>query len=274
MTRRQLPLLHAKYAFSQETPVFNYIPEEEFQIACPENWAYLKKEIFEYHKQFYIKNYDRVLDDEELIRSWNFILYTRAIEYIRTNALIYLFPGKLETDIFCDMIRLLNDYPDPGSKWIGEVYEALVQKAMRRRWLRIIPMYLRKALISYRMSANEARDQFLNQSKLLVFCPEAVLPPGDKRLYRFLMDHVLRQHVFTMKKKHGGVPYLSELIHDWCETLFYPAQQFYESNRMSIPFSQFYMAWARAHYRNLFAKDNKMTVEKLEKSFKQSALSG
>lgn len=272
MTRQQLPLLRAKYAFSQETPVFDYMPEEAFQIARPENWAYLKKEIFEYHKQFHIRNYNRVLDDEELIRGWNFILYTRAMEHIRTNALIHLFPGKRETDIFCDMIRLLNDYPDPDSKWIGEVYEALVQKAMRRRWLRIIPMYLSKALINYRMSPNEAREQFLNQSKLLVFHPEAILPPGDKRWYRFLMDHVLRQHVFTMKKKRGRFPYLSALIHDWYGTLFHPAQQFYESSRTSIPFSQFYMAWAQAHYHHLFAKDTEVTVASLEKSFEESAL--
>jgi hypothetical protein len=270
MTRQQLPLLRAKYAFSQETPVFNYIPEEAFQIACPENWAYLKKEIFEYHKQFYIRNDNRVLDDEELIRNWNFILYSRVMDYIRTNALIHLFPGKLETDIFCDMIRLLNSYPDPDSKWIGEIYEKLVQKAMRRRWLRIIPIYLSKAILNYRMSTNEARDYFLSQSKLLELRPEAVLPPGDKQWYRFLIDHVLKQHVFHMKKRYGRVPFLRALIDDWYDTLFHPAQQFYESNRMSIPFSQFYMEWARAHYRNLFSKNTEVTLESLFKTFKET----
>ena len=37
MTRQKLPLFRAKYAFAQETPVFKYIPEEEFRVACPEN---------------------------------------------------------------------------------------------------------------------------------------------------------------------------------------------------------------------------------------------
>jgi hypothetical protein len=193
------------------------------------------------------------------------------MEYIRTNALIHLFPGKLETDIFCDMIRLLNSYPDPDLKWIGEVYETLVQKALRRRWLLRIPMYLSKTVIIYQMSEDEKRDHFLNQSKLLVYRPDAVLPTGNKRWYGFLMDHVLRQHVFYMKKKQGRVPFLWELIHDWYETLFQPSQQFYESNRMSLPFSQFYMAWARKQYRNLYSKGNEVTLERLEKSFEEAA---
>jgi hypothetical protein len=63
-----------------------------------------------------------------------------------------------------------------------------------------------------------------------------------------------------------------ELIHDWYETLFHPAQQFYERNRLSIQFSQFYMAWERKHYRNLYSKGNEVTLERLEKSFKEAAL--
>lgn len=271
MIRQELPLFRAKYAFAQETPVFKYIPEEEFRVACPENWSFLKKEIFELHKQFNIKKYNRVMEDEELITNWNFILYSRAIEYIRTNAMIHLFPGKLETDIFCDIIRLLNSYPDPESKWIGEVYDALVQKAMKRNWLSVIPMFFSKTLISYQMSANEERVRFLNQSKLLEFRPEADLPAGDKRWYRFLMDHVLRQHVFAMKKKkQGRVPFLNALINDWYDTLFHPAQQFYQSNRMTIPFSQFYMGWTRAYYHNLFSGDTDVTPERLEKTFKET----
>lgn len=120
------------------------------------------------------------------------------------------------------------------------------------------------------MSTNEARDYFLSQSKLLVLRPEAVLPPGDKRWYRFLIDHLLKQHVFHMKKRDGRVPYLMALIDDWYDTLFHPAQQFYESNRISIPFSQFYMEWAHAHYRNLFSKDTEVTLENLLKTFKET----
>lgn len=270
MTRQKLPLFRAKYAFAQETSVFKYIPEEEFLVACPENWSYLKKEIFELHKQFYIRNYNRVMEDEELIPNWNFILYTRAIEYIQKNAMIHLFPGKLETDIFCDMIRLLNSYPDPESKWIEEVYDALVQEAMKRNWLRVIPMFFSKTLINYQMSTEEERAYFLNQSKLLVFRPEAILPPGNKRWYRFLIEHALRQHVFSMKKKLGRVPYLHALIHDWYDTLFHPAQKFYQNNQMTIPFSQFYMRWTREHYRNLFSGDIEMTPERLEKTFRET----
>lgn len=267
MTRQKVPLFRAKYVFSQETPVFQHIPEEQFQVACPENWAYLKKEIFEYNKQFFINKYQRVPTDEELIRNWNFILYERTMNHIRRNALIHLFPGQSETDIFCDMIRLLNAYPDPDAQWIEEVYEAQIQKAIRQNWLRAIPMWLKRMLISYRMTEDEERALFLNHSKLLVFCPDAVLPTGDKRWYRFLRQHVLRQHVLYLKKNQERFPYLEALIPDWYETAFHPAQRFHQNNNMTIPFTEFYIGWVRSCYPQLFNAESDVTVKKLETSF-------
>ena len=85
-----------------------------------------------------------------------------------------------------------------------------------------------------------------------------------------MIEHVLRQHVFSMKKKLGRFPYLHALIHDWYDTLFHPAQKFYQNNQMTIPFSQFYMRWTREHYRTLFSGDIEVTPERLEKTFRET----
>jgi len=86
MTRKELPLFQAKYDFYQQTKVFDYISEESFKVALPENWGYLKKEIFEQYKRAFIRLHDRNPDDKELIETWNFVLYEDSMQHIERSA--------------------------------------------------------------------------------------------------------------------------------------------------------------------------------------------
>ncbi len=192
MTRRDIPLFQAKLDFYNSTHVFDFIPEDNFRIACPENWEFLKTEIFHYNRQWFIRKHGREPDHQELVENWNFMLYDSTMRHIKRNGLIHLFPGKQETDIFCDMIRLWNSYDDPDSKWFLEIYDMQIKKALRRRWYTALPMALMRLYNGYRMTAEDERKLFLRHTKLHNFYPDAVIPCGNKYWYRFLTDHVLR----------------------------------------------------------------------------------
>lgn len=251
MTRKKLPLFQAKYNFSQQTPVFDFIPEKHFKIACPKNWPYLQKEIFEYNKQWFIRKHHREPGDKELIQNWHFMLYESTMKHIEKNALLPLFPGKLETDIFCDMIRLWNTYPNPDSKWFVEIYDLHLKDALKKRWLWALPRMFEKVRNNYNMSAHEERGVFLKHSKLFSFCPNAVLPEGDKAWYRFLTRQVLRKHFCYLQKKLGRVPYLEELVRDWHENVFQPNYKLYQQHEITVPFPQFYRERTQSYYRKL-----------------------
>ena len=270
MTRKKLPLFQAKHDFYQQTKVFDYIPEEDFNVALPKNWRYLQKEIFEYHKAWFIRHHQRVPKDKELIEAWNFALYADSMEYIERNALLSLFPGKRETDIFCEIIRYWNALPDPDSKWGVEIWDLYMKRALRRHQVLAIPQQIQKAINSYQTTDKEERDLFLQYSKLLTFCPNAVLPVGDKKWYRFITHQLLQKHFQYLKKQRGKVPYFEELTKDWYEALFSPAYQFHQNNESTIPFSQFYMDWSRIHYHKLFSGKTTVTLERLEETFKES----
>lgn len=271
MTRKDIPLFKAKYAFYMDTHVFDYIPEENFAVACPENWEFLKKEIFHYNKQWFIRKHGREPQDEELIRNWNFMLYDSTMKHIRRNGLTFLFNGKRETDIFCDIIRLWNSYDDPDTKWFQEIYDMYVEKALKKRWFRAIPMNLKKMYAGYTMSADEERALFLRHIKLLDFYPEAVIPEGNKEWYRFLTDHVLRRFFFRMKKRmqKKRVPYLEELVREWYDTLFLPALDFYGKSNSKKDFPAFYTKWARRYLPKLYSSEEEITRDRLEQSFRK-----
>lgn len=270
MTRKDLPLFQAKYDFYQQTKVFDYIPDENFKVARLENWGYLQKEIFQQHKQWFIRQHHKVPDNKELIEAWNFVVYEDTMKHMERSVILSLFPEKRETDIFCDMIRFINSYPDPDSKWIVEYWDLYMKRALKIRWFFTIPQFIQKLIKDYKTTETEERELFIKYSKLFSFCPNAVLPVGDKKWYRFLARQLLDKHFSYLKKKFGKIPYIEELTTDWYKTLFSPAYQFYQTNESATPFSQFYMNWAQAHYHKLFSGGANVKPESLEKTFKES----
>jgi len=269
MNRKKLPLFQAKHDFYRQTKVFDYIPEENFKIAIPQNWRYLQKEIFEQHKKWFVREHHRNPEDKELIEAWNFALYEDSIEYIERSAFMSLYPGKRETDIFCDMIRFWNALPDPASKWSVEIWDIYMQRARKTHWFFALPQSIQKLIKNYQTTEQEERDLFLKYSKLFSFCPNAVLPVGNRKWYRFLAHQLLQKHFQYLKEKLGKVPYIEELTKDWYENPFLLAYQFHQNNESTIPFSQFYMDWSRVHYHKLFSGDTDVTPESLEKTFKE-----
>ena len=168
------------------------------------------------------------------------------------------------------MIRFWNALPDPASKWGVEIWDLHMKRALRTQRFLAIPHFIQKLIKNYQSTEQEERDLFLKYSKLFSFCPNAVLPVGDKKWYRFLARQLLDKHFSYLKKKLGKIPYIAELTTDWYKTPFSPAYQFYQNNESPTSFSQFYMDWAQVHYHKLFSGDANVKPESLEKTFKES----
>jgi len=168
------------------------------------------------------------------------------------------------------MVRFWNALPDPTSKWGIEIWDMYLKRALRIRWFFAIPQFIHKLINNYKTTEMEERELFLKYSKLFSFCPNAELPVGDKKWYRFLAHQLLQKHFHYLKKKLEKVPYIEELTRDWHKNLFFPAYQFHQNNESSISFSQFYMDWSQTYYHKLFSGDIKVTPENLETTFKDS----
>jgi len=118
LDRNKLPLIRAKAQFHRNTGVFEILDEKEFFVACPTTWEWLEKEICEYNRAWFVRRFSRRPKNlAEQVTTWNDNLYHNAIDFIRRNSLTYLFPGKRETDIFVEMIRLWNSYDNPDEEY-------------------------------------------------------------------------------------------------------------------------------------------------------------
>src|SRR6056297_2272703 len=67
-----LKLLAEKYRFNQETGVFDVLSDKEFYVRCPATWRWLRTELCEYNREWFIRRFQRPPRNmEEQIRTWN-----------------------------------------------------------------------------------------------------------------------------------------------------------------------------------------------------------
>jgi hypothetical protein len=267
MTRKRIPLFIAKARFQKETGVFDHIPEDDFSLSMPENWAFLKKEIFEYHQGWYTRNRNQVPDKETLLSRWNTYIYRTAMEFIRQNYLPFLFPGKEETDIFCDLIRMWNSYPDHDSQWLMEVYNLYLKKALNRNFPLRLFHRLNKTWNAFFVPDAEARESFLALSRFPVFVPEGVLPEGGKEWYRFLSDFMLIEYSRHLRKKLDRLPRLDEVVTECYALLLKPSFEVYSLREPPRPFPRLFIHWMKKHCGRLLLEDRDLDAERTAASF-------
>ncbi|MBN1412143.1 MAG: hypothetical protein JW969_14965 [Spirochaetales bacterium] len=272
MSRKRIPLYAAKARFQAETGVFDYIPEDDFFIAIPENWVFLKKEIFEYNQGWYVRHQGRAPEKDVLLSNWNTYIYQTAMEFIRQNYLPFLFPNKEETDIFCDLIRLWNSYPDHDSRWLMDVYNLYLKKALGGNVLLRPFRALKKAWDSLFITDAEARESFLSLCNFNVFVPDAFLPEGGKRWYGFLSDFMLVEYCRHLRKKvlkdTNRLPRMDEVLSQSYGLLLKPAYDEYQSIETKQPFSGLFMKWMKRCGRQFLHDEEKFTAERTADSFR------
>lgn len=254
LDRNTLPLLQAKARFHEHTGVFDILDEDEFFVACPETWDWLEREICEFNRAWFLRRFDREPEDlSEQVKTWYQNLYHNAIEYIRSNSLSYLFPGKRETDIFIEMIRLWNSHQNPDGIWLGEVYEEFLARQRRRHMLltpvQLVSTLLRRAL----MSAEDEYRRFLAISQVEELIPEFCPLPKEKGFYRFLYRELVHRYAAELKPRYGRAPYIQELTPDWYYRFYAPVAQLARTQGNAADQVKFYMRFSRRHLDQVLA---------------------
>lgn len=254
MDRNALPLLRAKERFNRNTGVFAVIDDGEFYVACPNTWGWLEKEICEFNRAWFIRRFEREPESlAEQVETWYDNLYHNAIEYIRRNSLAYLFPGKRETDIFVEMIKLWNSYDYPDGIWLGEIYQRFLARRRRQRLFQAPLQLLVSALGGLLRSPEDEYRQFLSISQVEDLVPDFHPLPKEKGFYRFLYRQLVHRYAPALKPEYGRAPYIQELTPRWHRELYAPVAD--RARTLPTPAEEvaFYRGFCRRFHREILS---------------------
>ncbi len=243
-----LPLMREKDRFHQSTGAFDVLGEGEFYVACPETWRWLEKEICEYNRAWFIRRFDREPESiHEQLNIWYENLYRNSIEYIRCNSLAYLFPGKRETDIFVDMIRLWNSFEYPDSMWLGEIYALLLRRGRRKRLLRAALQFILSIAGSVLMSPDEEYRRFAGISQIEELVPDFRPLPRVEGFFGFLYRRLIYHYAPALKKEYGRAPYIQELTPRWYREFYAPVAAEARRRNSALDQVRFYKGFSRRY---------------------------
>lgn len=253
-----LELLGEKYRFYRHTRAFDTLSEDEFYVRCPRTWRWLTTEIREYNRTWFIRRFNRPPESmEEQLQCWYKNLYQNAISYIRKNSLTYLFPGKLETDIFIEMIRMWNSFENPDSLWLGEVYELFIKKHRRFRILRAPFQRIHRMVKSFFIGAEDEYRRFAEISQIEELVPEYRPVRASGKFYSFLHSQLIYSYATHLKTFYRRAPYIQELTVDWYNNIYSPVLKAYTkaAGKSSITqnFPQAYMQFCKRYYRHIIS---------------------
>ncbi|MFW6363331.1 MAG: hypothetical protein ACOC0D_05750, partial [Spirochaeta sp.] len=252
--RNQLPLLRAKERFHRNTGVFRYIPDSEFSVACPHTWEWLEKEICDYNRSYFIRRFGREpANTREQVDRWYENLYRNAIDYIRNNSLSYLFPGKLATDIFVDMIRFWNTHDCPDSLWVGEIYQLFVAEQRKRAPLRIAVQIVAGWMNSLLMSPEDEYRLFVRVSKIDQVVPEFDPLPNESGIYRYLHNQFLHCAAQVVKQEINRAPYIHELTQEWYTRFYKPVAAAARNRRSESAQVRFYRRFSKQWFDQIMS---------------------
>jgi hypothetical protein len=250
MDRNLLPLLAGKDRFHHRTGVFDILDEAEFFVACPATWKWLEREICEYNRNWFIRRYKREPENRaEQVRIWSVNLYRNAIDYIRRNSLAYLFPGKRETDIFVEMIRLWNSFEHPDEVWLGEIYALFITRQRRRRILRSAVQLFSTATIGLLTNPEEEYRRFLRMSQIEELVPHFQPLAKEKGFYRFLYRQLVHHYAPALKQRYGRAPYIQELTPRWHDDFYAPVARAARRQGGDLDQVRFYIGFSRRYLR-------------------------
>ncbi len=247
-----LKLLSEKYRFHQKTGVFDILSENEFFVRCPATWRWLTTELCDFNRAWFIRKFGRAPKDmNELVESWYRNLYRNAIRYIRNNSLTYLFPGRLETDIFIELIKLWNSYDNPDSLWLGEIYKLFIQKHSRFHFLRMPLQRASRKAKSLFASPEEEYKRFAEISQIEDLVPQFPKMEAPKGFYTFLYYQLVHSYAPHLKERYGRAPYIQELTVEWYNSLFNPVYDVFMQSNSEADFPRIYQRFSKKYYRDI-----------------------
>lgn len=261
-----LKLLEEKHKFNEQTGAFGTLSDKEFYVRCPATWRWLTTELCEYNRAWFVRRFGRPPHDmQEQVNTWYKNLYRNAIRYIRENSLTYLFPGKLETDIFIELIKLWNSFENPDSLWLGEIYQLFIKKHSRYQFIRSPLRRLRRKLRSTFLSPEEEYRQFAEISQIEELVPEFRPVRAHKGFYSFLYSQLIHSYAPHLKQYYGRAPYIQELTVDWYTSLYGPAVRAYRESAAEKDWPHAYTDFCTQYYRDILA--GKISIDSAIKNY-------
>lgn len=267
MNAEKIPLLLAKHRFEQETCGISILGELAFRVKKTETWDSLTRILTQGHKTWFVSVHGRTPEKDELVRNWNEEIYSSTMDSIRRHALPSLFPGLDDTDIFVDIMSYWESV-HPG-QWFETVFRAYLDRARSRAFTRIFLHGLYAVARKYFSPLEEERQHFVRVSRIKVFRPEARLPQGGRRWYRFLEHQLLGSHFRYLHQKLGRMPLMDELTTSWYDTLFFPALCLWEISDTDMSFSRFYPGWMLSWERQLRRTGQLPPLDESFRSYRQ-----
>ena len=241
MTVVKIPDLKAKLRFHERTHAFDYIPESSLGDARAASWDRLTEFLCNTMKTGVAARNGKPPSNEQLITDWYGNFYAKLIEIIRRQALLTLFPGKSDLDVFSDAVTYWQSTPEGTSP--PEALREFLRQVARQNLLRAARRWVIRWLLQGRRTVAEERAFFFTMVRLESTRPQAFIHDGDKRWYRFLTRQVLLSHRGYLGQKLGRNPYFDELAADWYDTLYEPATRLYTERSINRPFPEFFVGW-------------------------------
>ncbi|OHD54929.1 MAG: hypothetical protein A2Y33_02960 [Spirochaetes bacterium GWF1_51_8] len=262
MTRQYIPSFQEKVKFQKDTELFDILPEKNFDVRVPDTWDKLKTYIFRAHKHWMEDRDDKTPGKKQLILDWNIEVYEEAIAEIRLNQLTLLYPNMGVTDIFCELMEFWEDHPE----WVKTANKELIEEQSKLTPIAFFFRRLKKWFSDFRATKEEEKYRFLWITRMLDKVPDAEIPDGSKRWYRFLTGHLLGYFRYHYRKKHGKNPKMDQLVKTWYGDWFVPAQKIYGKLITEIPFPDFYMEWME-YWKRKIQKGDKWGLKKSFEKF-------
>ncbi|MGC9311603.1 MAG: hypothetical protein ACP5IA_02840 [Sediminispirochaetaceae bacterium] len=252
LSNGNLELLGKKYSFHMRTGAFDIIPEEEFRVERPETWAWLEREICEFNRSWFLRKHSREPESkEELLSSWYKNLYRNAVDYIRRNSLLYLFPGRRETDIFVELVKLWNSFEDPDSIWLGEIFRLFIEKKSRHSFLRGLLQSARRKIVMLRRSPEEEYRIFAGISQIEELVPGFEGCRRRQGFYTFLYTQLVHVYAVHLKEKLNRAPYIQKLTPAWYREFYAPVRDRWQEGNTSLAFEVFYRKFSRKYLKKI-----------------------
>lgn len=260
LNRKNVDVFFEKYRLHQRTGLFDIVDEKKFHVHLPQTWKRLEKEVYGSSRAWFVRHHGREPEsDEELIRPW-MGFYEITVEHIRQRALMMLFPGYRETDVFVELIDYWNSYENPDQYWVGEMYTRFEREFRRRHFFRSLLQIIKIRISRLFATAEDQKRLFLFSTRIREMVPEFRPPLAGKRFFS-----VCYRQIFLLSSgKVGGLPVkhpgLDDIAELWYARYYKPVVETYRAFLFPVPFERYYIRFSRRFYIKVMT--GQITLEK------------
>ena len=233
MDRRRISVFRAKVQFHSLTGAFNHVPEDAFRAAKASTWRVMTDSVLD--RRSGAGSAERVPGPppRESVSRWYEGVYRTVTRYIAESCLALELEDCHDADIFAQVIQRWRHAPPYTSlsESFGQFAESVrTRNAVVKQVRHLIP-------------GETGRARFLRVSRLTQYIPNAVLPIGSDRWYRYLTEQLRTLGTDTLRRRLGRQPNMQELVTTWYHEILRPVYGIYRQELRSDGFPRLYVHW-------------------------------